>query len=91
MPGGQLVFHTTSVLAAICPPQPSRSARRELLRPQREAYRLVTHEGRVEFHPSHGDRIKIMRASGFTVHDLRELYAPPDAPTIPTTNWQPAE
>jgi hypothetical protein len=46
----------------------------------------------VEFHPSHGDWIKILHASGFIIDDLRELYAPPDAPDHPyyklaTAHW----
>lgn len=40
--GGRLVFHTTSVLVALCCPEPSGHAGRELLRSQREARRLVT-------------------------------------------------
>jgi SAM-dependent methyltransferase len=90
-PGGRLVFHTTSVLVAMCSPRPSGSARQELLRSQREAYRLVTHEGGVEFHPGHGDWIRIMRASGFAIDDLRELYAPPDAPDHPYYELATAE
>ena len=90
--GGRLVFATTSVLVALCSPEPSGSARQELLRPQREARRLVTPEGGVQFHPSHGDWIKILHASGFIIDDLRELYAPPDAPDHPyyklaTAQW----
>ena len=54
-PGGRLVFHTVSVLAAVCRPEPAGPARRELLRPQRDARRLVTSQGGVEFHPGHGE------------------------------------
>jgi len=91
-PGGRLVFHTTSVLAAVCCPEPPGAARRELLRPQREVRRLVTAAGGVEFHPGHGEWIATLRASGFAVDDLREIYAPPDATDHPyyqlaTADW----
>jgi hypothetical protein len=90
--GGRLVFHTTSILVALCSPEPSGPACRELLRPQRETYRLVTGEGGVQFHPGHREWITILRASGFTVDDLREIYAPPDAVDHPyyqlaTVEW----
>ena len=90
--GGRLVFHTTSILVALCSAEPSGPACRELLRPQRETYRLVTGEGGVQFHPGHGEWITILRASGFTVDDLREIYAPPDAVDHPyyqlaTVEW----
>lgn len=90
-PGGRLVFHTTSVLAAVCSPEAPGTARRELLRPQREARRLATAHGGVEFHPGHGEWITILRASGFTIDDLRELYAPPDAPDHPYYQLTTAE
>ena len=37
----------------------------------------------VEFHPSHGQWITILRSAGFVVDALHELYAPPGAPTHP--------
>lgn len=87
--GGRLVSHTTSVLVALCAPEPSGHARRELLRPQREARRLATAQGGVEFHPGHGEWITILRASGFTIDGLREIYAPPDAPDHPYYQLRP--
>ena len=89
--GGRLVFHTTSILVTLCSPAPSGAARRELLRPQREVHRLVTRQGGVEFHPSHGEWIRILRASGFAIDDLREIYAPPDAPDHPYYKLATAE
>ena len=85
------MFHTTSVLAALCCPDPPGPARRELLRPQREARRLVTAQGGTEFHPGHGEWIALLRASGFTVDDLREIYAPPDAADHPYYQLATAE
>lgn len=91
-PAGRLVFHTVSVLAAVCSPEPPGPARRELQRPQLEARRLVTAEGGTQFHPGHGEWIAILRTSGFAVDGLREIYAPPDAADHPyyqlaTADW----
>ena len=33
---------------------------------------------RVEFHPSHGDWVRLLRGSGFVVEALHEIYAPAD-------------
>jgi hypothetical protein len=48
--------------------------------------------GGVEFHPSHGDWIRVLRANGFVVEALQELYAPAGAEThqyygIATAQW----
>ena len=34
--------------------------------------------GGVEFHPSHGDWVRLLRAAGFVVDALHEIYAPAD-------------
>jgi len=74
-PGGRLVFHTASVLAAMCRPGDS-PARRELHRPQREARRPLGGRG-VEYHPGHGEWISALAAAGAAIDALHELYAPP--------------
>ncbi len=91
-PGGRLVFHTTTVLVAMCQPGMTRYAGQELLRPQREVSRLQSPGHGVEFHPSHSEWIQILRAAGFAIDALHELYAPPDASTHPyyklaTARW----
>jgi SAM-dependent methyltransferase len=91
-PGGRLVFHTASVLVSLCLPEQDGYAGEHLLRAQREAYRLPTPGGGAEFHPGHGEWIRILRASGFAVDALHELHAPPDAETHPyyelaTADW----
>ena len=91
-PGGRLVFLTNSVLATICVPAEEGFARKCLMRPQRGLYRVRWPGGGIEFHPSHGDWIRILRASGFVVEALHELYAPAAAQTheyydIATAEW----
>ena len=49
-----------------------------LLRGHREAYRVHWEGGGVEFHPSHGDWVRLLRASGFVIEALHEIYAPDD-------------
>jgi len=78
-PGGRLVFLTNSVLATLCVPDDEGPAARELRRPQRQLRRVQWPGGGVEYHPSHGEWIDVLTASGFVVDALHELYAPPDA------------
>jgi len=78
-PGGRLVFLTNSVLATLCVPEDEGSAQEQLLRPQRGLNRVQWPGGGIEFHPSHGEWIRILRMNGFEVEALHELHAPPDA------------
>jgi SAM-dependent methyltransferase len=80
-PGGRLVFLTNSVLATLCVPDEEGVARKQLVRPQRGLHRVRWPGGGVEFHPSHGEWIRVLGANGFVVDALHELYAPADAET----------
>jgi hypothetical protein len=91
-PGGRLVFLTNSVLATLCVPEEEGFAQQQLLRPQRRLNRVQWPGGGVEFHPSHGEWIRMLVANGFVVDALHELYAPADAKTheyyaIATAEW----
>jgi SAM-dependent methyltransferase len=91
-PGGRLVFLTNSVLATLTVPADEGFAGDRLLRPQRSTYRVAWPNGGVEYHPSHGDWVRLLRANGFVVQALHELYAPPQARTpewyvIATAEW----
>jgi SAM-dependent methyltransferase len=91
-PGGRLVFVTNSVLATLCVPAEEGFAQERLLRPQRGLHRVEWPGGGVEFHPSHGEWIRVLSVNGFVVHALHELYAPADAAThqyydIATAQW----
>ena len=78
-PGGELVFLRTSTLAILCAPGEGQVGT-ELVRSQRGLHRVdwSGDEG-VEFHLSHGELHRLLRASGFRLLDLIELYASPDA------------
>jgi SAM-dependent methyltransferase len=91
-PGGRLVFLTNSVLATLTVPDDEGYAGDRLLRPQRGLYRVHWPTGGVEYHPSHADWVRLLRATGFVVEALHELYAPDDAVTpayyeIATAEW----
>ncbi len=76
-PGGRLVFLTNSLLSALCVPSDEGVAQERLVRGQRDAYHVRWPGGGVEFHPSHGDWVRLLRRSGFVVEALHEIYAPP--------------
>lgn len=82
-PGGRLVFLTNSVLVGMCVPAEGGLAGTGLLRPQRALNPVAWPDAGVEFHPGHGDWIRILIGSGFVVDELVELCAPPGAPTHP--------
>jgi SAM-dependent methyltransferase len=91
-PGGRLIFLTNSVLVTLCVPQDEGCATNVLMRGQRETHRVQWPGGGVEFHPSHSDWIRILRANGFAVDALHELYAPADTQSpafyeIATADW----
>jgi SAM-dependent methyltransferase len=91
-PGGRLVFLTNSVLAALCVPDAGGFAGTALLRPQRDLRRVEWPGGGTEYHPGHGEWIAELRAAGFTVDALHELYPPEGAATpayyeIVTVDW----
>jgi SAM-dependent methyltransferase len=78
-PGGRLVFLTNSHLSALCVPAEGGVAGERLLRSRREAYRVRWPGGGLEFHPSHGDWVRLLRGAGLVVEALHEIHAPPDA------------
>jgi hypothetical protein len=85
-PGGDLIFLGNSVLVMLAMPdlEADGPAVEQLLRPQFGMHRFEwPDEDSVEFHISHGDMIRLMRASGFEVLDLVEIQPPADA----TTRW----
>ncbi len=77
-PGGRLVFLRNSSLSMLC--MDLDGVKDHLVRPQFGPYRIEwpdTHE--VEFHPSHGEWIRVLRTTGFTIERLIEIQAPEGA------------
>ena len=79
-PGGELVFLRNSPLSILCMPDMGKVTE-ALVRPQRGMNRIEwdDDDAGVEFQLPHGELLRLLRASGFDVLDLIELYPPPDA------------
>jgi SAM-dependent methyltransferase len=82
-PGGRLVFLTNSHLSALCVPAGEGVAGDRLVRGHEEAYRVRWDGGGIEFHPSHGAWVRLLRESGFVVEALHEVFAPRDGADHP--------
>ena len=82
-PGGELVFLRNSTLVILCSPDDEDAAAVETLqRPEFGMHRFQWSEtSGIEYHLSHGDWIRLLRASGFEILDLIEIQAPADAET----------
>lgn len=83
-PGGELAFLGNSTLIALCVnDDESIPAGPTLLRPQFGMHRFDWDDDppTVEFHLSHGDWIRLLRANGFEILDLIELRPAEDATT----------
>jgi SAM-dependent methyltransferase len=79
-PGGELVFLGNSTLLMLCvPDEDGIPAEDRLIRNQFGMCRFEwPDDPTVEFHLGHGDWIRLLRANGFVVEDLIELWAPPE-------------
>jgi ubiquinone/menaquinone biosynthesis C-methylase UbiE len=78
-PGGRLVFLTNSFISYLCATDEGPTVE-TLQRPQRGAYRTQwPGEQGIEYHLAHGEWIDRLRANGFAVERLIELYAPDGA------------
>jgi SAM-dependent methyltransferase len=82
--GGHLVFLRNSTLSVLCMTEEGPESE-TLQRPQRGLYRLEWSEPepQVEFQLGHGDLFALLRACGFEVEALVELYAAEDAVAHP--------
>jgi SAM-dependent methyltransferase len=91
-PGGQLVFLGNSTLLMLCAPdEEDVAATDRLLRDQFGMHRFEwPDDPSVEFHLSHGDWIRLLRANGFEIEDLLELRPAPGTTTsygFVTVDW----
>ena len=80
-PGGELVFLRNSTLAILCATDEG-PASETLQRPQRGLHRLEwrTPDHEIEFALGHGDWVRLLRANGFQLVDLLELFATEETP-----------
>lgn len=91
-PGGRLRFLVNSLLMILCmPAEEGVAATDRLLRPAFGLHRVAwpTDSG-IEFHLTHGEWIRLLRANGFTVEALHELRPPAQATTrypFVTLDW----
>jgi SAM-dependent methyltransferase len=90
-PGGELVFLRNSTLVILCSPEEDLPATETLQRPQFGMFRLEWPDSGVEYHLSHGDWIRLLRANGFEILDLIEIQAPADAATHQVYDYVSAE
>jgi SAM-dependent methyltransferase len=91
-PGGELIFLCNSLLLMLCVPDVDEEpATDRLLRPQFGMHRVEwPDDPAVEFHLTHGDWIRLLRANDFDIEDLIELRPADDATTeypFVTVEW----
>lgn len=91
-PDGELVFLRNATLSMLCMPDTG-PVTTSLQRPLRDLRRMVWEDDDpgVEFHPSAGELIRILRGAGFEVLDMVELFAPEDAQDHSHYDYVPAE
>lgn len=91
-PGGELVFMRNSTLSMLCH-RDGGTASDRLQRPQRSLSRMqwTGVDAGVEFHPAHGDLLRLLRSSGFDVLDLVEIFASEESTDHPFYSYVTAD
>ena len=90
-PRGRLIFLRNSTIQLLC--MDLEGITEQLQRPQRGLHRVDWPDTKeVEFHLPHGDMLELLRANGFELERLIELYASEDSETHPyyvhvTAEW----
>jgi ubiquinone/menaquinone biosynthesis C-methylase UbiE len=86
-PGGELVFLRNTTLAVLCATVDGHTSE-TLQRPQRGLHRIDWDDtGTTEFHLGHADWVRLLRATGFEILDLAELYPHADTPEHTYYSW----
>jgi SAM-dependent methyltransferase len=89
-PGGRLVFLRNSTVSMLC--MTLEGVGEQLVRPQFGLRRIEWPDtGEIEFHMGHGDWVEVLRANGFEIERLVELFAPPEGETHTYYKYVPAE
>jgi SAM-dependent methyltransferase len=79
-PGGKLIFVTNSALLMACTPPGGGTVGERLVRDYFSSERIeFPTDGTVEFHPTHGEWIRLLHESDFVLENLIEIQPPPDA------------
>jgi SAM-dependent methyltransferase len=87
---GRLIFLRNSTVSVLC--MTMDGVGEQLVRPQSGLRKVEWSDtGEVEFQLGHGDWIDLLRANGFEIERLVELYAPADAETHSYYKYVPAE
>jgi SAM-dependent methyltransferase len=83
-PGGELVFLRNATVAVLCWEEEGEAIGDRLVRPQK-GLRSITwaDDGTTEFQMGHSEWIRLLRASGFEILDMVELYAQEDTQDHP--------
>lgn len=77
---GRLIFFTNSAFLLVCTPTNGAMAEERLTRDYFSTYRVeFPGEGAVEFHPRHGQWIRLLRGNGFILENLIEVQPPKGA------------
>lgn len=86
---GVLVFLTNSHLSALCVPAEEGVGGKRLVSGHCEAYQVRWPGGGIEFHPSHGDGLRLLCRSGAVVEAMQEAFTPSMVLTIrsPKSCW----
>jgi SAM-dependent methyltransferase len=80
LPGGRLIFFTNGAMLMTCSPAEGGVAEHRLLRDYFAPSRVeFDKDGAVEFHPTHGEWIRLLRSNGFVLEDLIEVRPPAGA------------
>lgn len=91
-PGGRLIFLVNSIFVTLCTPEDSEEDTPVTTCLERSFFGLhqtAWPDGSVDFHIGHGDWIRLLRANGFEVEDLKELRPTLGATT--TYSWMSLE
>ena len=81
-PGGRLVFLVNGAVLMVCTPEDGTETTTALERDYFGMHRFeFPGDDSVEFHLSHGDWVRVLRANGFELEDLIEVQPPEDATT----------
>jgi SAM-dependent methyltransferase len=79
-PAGRLLFFTNGAMLMACTPEGGGSAQTELVRDYFSTDRIeFAADGPVEFHPTHGEWIRLLYESGFVIENLIEVRPPSGA------------